>query len=570
MAATEPSKSKISWNLIVALSIFAFSLAFRLVGLGWGLKNDLHNASYHPDEPVIFANSRAIEPGAGQFAPSQPIPFFYSYGTLYLTLLRVASDVVTTYTGAPKSTVIGDPQRTDWDWISRCHLAGRVLSCLAGAGTALLVCLTMFRCSGLIAGAGAGLFIAIAPAHVVHSRFQTVDVLATFFLAASLYVSTKIAYRQERESLLRLSVTAGVLAGLSAGTKYTGILAVLGLLAALMVTRERRFWIPALAGLAAALLTFAITTPGVFLQPQSFLSDFTYEVQHTSTGHGLVFTGTGNGFVYTFTNLLFGIGPLLVLLGLAGLAYAAFKRHKWAAVALAFFVPYYLLIGRSEVKFVRYSFPLYVGIAAGFGYLVQASHKRGGWTRVGVGAGILALGGVPFGGFASAATLTNSMLSEDPRDQAARYLKTVNLPVGLVSSPWYWSPPLFPDSADPLFLRTPLRLALAAAAKPPVVVAMDAAGNIPSWNMELLEQQKPPLISFSSFEYFPIARLQGRNDLGPQQAEVTSDSQFIARLQKDYSLDRVLGAHLVGGNHPEMLPEDLFYTDPVIYVWKRR
>jgi hypothetical protein len=573
----KPAK-RISTGAIIAVALFLFALLFRLVGIGWGLKNDLHNASYHPDEPIIFANSRAIEPALGQFVPPVEIPRFYSYGTLYLTALRVASDIATTYGGPPKSTrLTKDPRNTDFDWISRCHLAGRILSCFAGAGTTWIVCLLMLRRVGEIAGVAAGALVAIAPAFVLHSRFQTVDVTATFFLAVSLFYSCEIGFPSVRRngkpvSVVRLALLSGMFAGLSAGTKYTGIIALAGLVVALAVAERKKAVVPIVLGAVAGFACFVVTTPGIALQTHEFMEDFAYEMRHTSTGHGLAFKGTGNGYLYTLSNLFLGIGPIPVLAGLFGLGYAAFKRHRWSWVLLAFSLPYLVVISRSEVRFVRYSFPLYVGVAAGFGYAMQVCHRRGGWSKLGVGLGILGMGGVPFGGLTSAAKVTASMTGEDPRDAAARYLQTQQGPVGLANAPWFWTPPLFPDADDSAMIPLGIKLVLARLySRPAIGLVVEDKGNVaPGWNPQLFARANPPLVTFSSFEYFPILRLEGRKDLGEQQPELESAMAFLDQLNKNYQIDRQFGLPTFGGSNPDFAPEDLLYTEPVIYVWKKK
>jgi hypothetical protein len=570
-----------SRGTMIALAVFVLALAFRFLGLGWGLKNDLHNASFHPDEPIIFANSRAIEPGLGRLVPLRETPRFYSYGTLYLVVLRIASDVATTYGGEPKSLHVSmDPTLVDWDWVSRCHYAGRIISSLAGAGTVWIICLLMLRRVGEVAGGFAGVLAAIAPAHVLHSRFQTVDVTATFFLAVSLFYSCEIGFGVVRKkngrpvSVTKLALLSGVFAGLSAGTKYTGILALIGLLVAITVAERKRSIIPAVIAAAAGLAVFVLTTPGILLQTQAFIDDFAFEMSHTSTGHGLAFTGTGNGFLYTLTNLFLGIGPVPVLIGFVGLGYAAFRKHRWSWVLIAFSVPYFILISRSQVRFVRYSFPLYVGVAAGFGYAMQVCHRQGGWSRAGVGLGLLGMGGVPFGGLASATAVTASMMGEDPRDEAARYLKPMAGPVGLAHSPWFWTASVFPDAADSGMTPLKIKLILAKTqSKPPIALAVVQDGGMPvapGWDMDLLQRIKPPLVSFSSFEYFPILRLKGNKDLGEQQPEEDSAQAFLKALEQGYTIDRQFGSPTFGGSSPEYAPEDLFYTEPVIYVWKKK
>ena len=41
-------------RILFCIAIFIIAFGLRLAGIGWGLKNDLHNQSYHPDEPLIF------------------------------------------------------------------------------------------------------------------------------------------------------------------------------------------------------------------------------------------------------------------------------------------------------------------------------------------------------------------------------------------------------------------------------------------------------------------------------------------------------------------------------------
>ncbi len=562
-------------------AVFLFAFLIRLPGIGWGLKNDLHNASYHPDEPVIFGFSRGIVPGQGRFTPGS-----YNYGTLYLTLLRIASDVTTTYSGGPKVQGEGwswsNPDRTDWEWVSRCHMAGRILSALAGAGTALAVFYIGRRSFGNAAGGLAGAVIAVAPGFVLHSRFQTVDALATFLLACSLYFAVRIAsppnpseienQKSKIENVLRDSLWCGFFAGLSAGTKYTGILALFALAAALLLTRPKGFGKALGAGLLAAALAFVLATPGVLLDTQQFVRDFTYEMHHTSTGHGLVFEGTPNGFVYNIGNLFLGIDPLLVLLGLAGLVYAAYKRRPWAVVMLAFWLPYYVLTGRAEVKFLRYSFPLYIGIAAGTGYAMVAAHRRGGWVRLGVGIGILGLGGLGGGGLASTVATSVNMMGEDPRDAAARYLRSTGGRVGLVNGPWFWSPPLYPDSAAPLSVRPAVRLRqMEAQAAPPIDVVANPDGSVTPWDPRLVADLHPDRIAFSSFEFMPVFRLRGSKGLDPSvQPDVDRSTQFLDLLDKSYLLDRQFGSPRRSLIPEWMMPEDLLYSEPLLWVWKRK
>lgn len=575
-------------RIAIAAGIFLVALLIRMMGIGWGLKNDLHNQSYHPDEPIIFANSQNIEPTQFKFTPG-----FYNYGTLYLTILRVATDMTTAYTGAPDLK----NDQSFWDWMSRADMAGRFISAIAGALTAVIVFFLAYRFLGALGGLASALVIVIAPAHVMHSRFQTVDVLAVMFLAASALFALKLLPKRtdptdptdptdQTKAIdpAKLVILSGVFAGLSAGTKYTGILALLTLFAAIFfVTKDRTKMLTQMAiGLGSALLAFLIVTPGAILDNAAFMRDFVYEMNHTATGHGLVFTDTSSGFIYHIGNLLLGIGLLLTIMGLGGLIWAAVKKNPWAIALLVFFVAYYVLIGRAEVKFIRYTFPLYLGIAVGFGYLLAEAQKMK-WKHAVNALGIMAIGGIGGGGLMGAFSVTAWMANTDPRDQAAEWIKKQPdaTTVGYVSDPWFWSVPMFKDSTIPRMPMGPDYLRLTSELRSPFLARMELMGrtttpkpvfafdpgpppNYPNFNMKLLSELKPEYIAFTTFESGYLERLRNANDLDAgTKAQVDDYNRFTEQLQKDYAPVQTFGQYVP-------LIEDFTYVQPEVLVWKRK
>ena len=589
---SEPSRKQI---VSVAAAIFFFALVLRLIGIGWGLKNDLHNQSYHPDEPVVFAYSQAIEPTKLQFTPG-----FYNYGTLYLTMLRITGDMTAAYTGGPEKS-----DDSYWSFVSRVHLAGRVLSALAGAATALMLFFIGLRLFGLFGGIASGLLIAVSSGHVVHSRFQTVDIIATIFLAVSaLYALKLLDDHGEAKLYTKAAVLTGVFAGLSAGTKYTGILALLTVFVAVEALRRKRNWTTAEAqkldgaAVASSLLVFLLTTPGVMLDTEKFMRDFKYEMTHTATGHGLVFAGSAPGFIYHLGNLFSGIGILLTAFGIAGLVWAAVRRNWWAIALLAFFVPYYVLIGRAEVKFLRYTFPLYVGIAAGFGYAISESQKNERWKKTAIVFGIFAIGGVDTGGLMGSAKATGWMAAEDPRDSAARsFEKGMPVTVGYAKDPWTWSVPLFKDSTLPRMPMGPsylthvngllqsgapqgwetlfrARMALMAFAEHPTprlyytpsqyTAVGDGEFHYKDFDERLITDLKPDYITLTSLEVGPLERLRNTKvEAEDVRNAVEQYSKFHDALEKDYAPVATFGAVA-----PSV--EDMQYVQPEVLVWKRK
>ncbi len=558
------------WGL--PLIIFTIAIALRLMGIGWGLPNSKHQQSYHPDEPVVWAYSQGIQPAKLKFTPG-----FYNYGTLYLTTLKIASDVVAGYSGGGL-----DHQNPDkaWEFIGKAHLAGRIISALAGAGTALIVFLMLRRFSTDFGAFCGGLLIAFAPANVVHSRFQTVDILAAFLIAVSAFFALKLIPQDgvtEKRSDLKLALLSGLFAGLSAGTKYTGILCLLTLFVVIFGTRGKAGLRLALSGLGVAILAFVITTPGILLESKIFLDGFLYETAHVKTGHGLIFEGTSNGFLYHFANLMLGVGLILSLLGLAGLFRAGFKKHWWAIGLLAFFIPYYILIAGAEVKFIRYTFPLFIGLGVGFGWLMGRARELGGkWHSI-VGFGLLGLGGLMGGGLQSAVKFTAWMASLDPRDAAGEYLRGKSGSVGLVADPWFYTPAIHPRLGRRLvYLAGMHQVGIGgfgtfardvAEMSDPAVVRYTPTEGIDSrldWDDRLLTEAKPDFVVYSSFESEGLDRIAQLKDASPV-GKATADRAraFMKKLNEDYDFDRQFGPI-------EDYIHDLMYVQPRVMVWKRK
>ncbi|HVT12372.1 MAG TPA: glycosyltransferase family 39 protein [Fimbriimonadaceae bacterium] len=556
-------------STLIPLGLFLASFLLRLIGIGWGLPNDLHNQSYHPDETINYGVSQAIDVSKGQLVPN---PHFYNYGTAYFVAENVAGKIVDAYGGGPS----GQSAKDLWQSVGRTILAGRVVSALAGAGAVVVLWLILRRITTQFGALFGCLLVAVAPGFVVHSRFESVDVFATFWLALSALFALRIlgarpdsmAEADRREpSDMRDALLAGAFAGISTGTKYTGVLVLLVLWIALGMTRRPKWWIAGLAGSAMAFVCFVATTPGFLFDSANFWTDFSSEMHHAATGHGMVFIGTSSGFLYHIVNLIVGVGGLLSLAGFLGLAYAAFRKHPWAIALLAFALVYYFVIGRAEVKFLRYTFPLLLPLAAGFGYAMGTARRRGGWGHLLVAGGFFAIAGIDFGGFAGAIKYSLFMSGEDPRDEAARYLMDVakDGTVGFVKAPWFWSAPLIPDAGLNRGQLRQIYREMDQSEHPKVVQFRPPDGSMPiDWDPRLVTETKPDYIVFSSFEANDEDRLKDASGLdAATQADVDRYKAFIPELQKAYILKNVFG-----GQVPEI--HDLMYIRPTLWVWKRK
>lgn len=565
--------------VLIPLGLFLGSLLLRLLGIGWGLPNGLHNQSYHPDEDVNFLSyAQGVDIAHGQFLPGH-----YNYGTAYFIAFNLTQDMMTAYGGGPQTTDGSTKQaqlKALGQYIGRCELGGRVLNALAGAGTVAVVWLILRRITtrfGALFGSG---LVAVAPGFLVHSRFETVDVFATFWLALSACFALRILgvmpgsigeldAREPRD--MKDALLAGLFAGIAAGTKYTGVLVILVLWVTLGMTRRPRWWVAALAGTALSFVAFCLTTPGFLFDSANFWRDFDFELIHTKTGHGLIFIGTQSGYLYHLVNLAVGIGILATVAGLIGLGFGAFRKHSWAIALLVFTVVYYVAIAGAEVKFLRYTFPLLVPLAVGYGYAMGSAFRLRTRPSLGLAAiGVFALTGTPFGDFGGligGLKYTQFMTWTDPRDEVAEYLtqSAPNASVGFVDDPWFYSPALIPDAGLNRGQLKTIYEEVAASEHPKVVRYVPAEGfdRRVDWDVRLLTEIKPDYVVFSSFEYDDVNRLSQLAGLEPGvQSIVDNYKAFMPELQKRY---RCLPQF--GGGTPPI--HDLMYIRPTLWVWKR-
>ncbi len=447
---------------VVLAVILLTAAALRLYGLDWdGFQH------HHPDERYITWVATTIEfpslgttdwsalwrPETSTFDPfhwptqassegivvlqGQPRDFAYGHVPLYLAVIatRVAEQVgpaLVPWLPAGWSLtrdILNGAGRIEFH-----HLAavGRALTALVDVGTVFFVFLLGRRLFSPAVGLLAAALLALTVLHVQLAHFFTSDPFMTFFVVAALYFMVAAQTNRgtgqdvERRTLLYLGL-AGAATGLAVGSKFSAILLILPLMWVAVAVSRRWRWRAFFMPLVVAAVAFTIGNPFALLdwtcpppEGASFLSRSCY-LQNVMTQNAMVrgqtdlaFTRQYDGtlpYLYFVEMLLrWGMGPVLGVLGFAGLLWAIWQvvhslrdtpgwrsalvrlQRQPLVTLLLWTLPYFILTGSFYVKFLRYMQPIVPFLLLfGAAMIWQWRSKRGRLTVAGLslGAGLL-------------------------------------------------------------------------------------------------------------------------------------------------------------------------------------
>jgi hypothetical protein len=447
------------WTLAVPLALGAF---LRLWGLRWGLPDETHLFSYHPDE---YHSLRA----AIALATGDLNPHFFNYGSLYLYLVAVACLWHETVLGGPdliSALVRGnraDLEMADWT------LDARLVVVVCALITVWVAWLIGRRLAGTAGGLLAGLAMAALPLHVLHSHYATVDVPQALFMALCLYLSLT-AFDDPRP---RRYLWAGIAAGLAASVKYNGAVVLVAPLTVLLLT-----WRSGSSGLrpakallllgVGALASFALTSPYVFLAWPEAWRDISFELQHMRAGESPIKELYPNGW-------LFHWHPSLVLGAIALWASARQDRRNLAPLGV-FGLVWFAMIGAAGVRYARYEMALEPLTAVFVAMAIVRLWRKPTRSLSRLGAGALSL-------WCVAALLTSvqrdyTMATVDPRAEMLAKLETVRSesePLGVVWEPWFNLPAVDYNNGGSVLRSNPIYARFNRPAVDYTVTGVDAA-----------------------------------------------------------------------------------------------
>ena len=359
-----------SGSLIIAsvLSIIILvALSLRLFGIDWDQRG-----LFHPDERAILASVSDIQiPSIGEVgdlldpAKSPLNPGWFAYGSFPIYLLKTVQIAASPF--------------TDWD-IWQLRFPGRAISALADTSTVAVVFFIGLLWFGRRVAILASALTGLAVLHIQQAHFFVVDPLLTLLVVATVFFLVRIAHTASRKD----SVLAGLVLGLAMATKISVAPIGIAVIAAYFIyaisspgdvlkttksvnaARRGRAIVGLIFTTTIATTVFVVAQPYALIDWNTFFAsiseqsemvrgirDYPYTRQYIDT----------TPYWYHIKQLAtFGLGPvtgILAWLGLLGATwFTAVHKRKTDLVIMAWVLPYLLLTGWFDVKFLRYLLPI--------------------------------------------------------------------------------------------------------------------------------------------------------------------------------------------------------------------
>jgi 4-amino-4-deoxy-L-arabinose transferase-like glycosyltransferase len=359
------------YHVLALLAMTAVAAMLRLWAVGWGLPY-----VDHPDEPEVARPIfRMVQHGTWN-------PYFFDYPSLYIYALRLVFDACWRYEHAIGAyvTLTQVPPKYSLTPMSiyltapGFFLWGRFLTALVGTLTVLFVGVIGWRWWNAWVGLAAAAVLAVLPFHVRHSQFITVDVATAFTALLALGAVLRVL----RHARLRDYALAGCAAGVAASTKYNagavGIVLILPHIFHWGRGSVRQCWRLPWAGLWAA-LGFVLFTPYAVLAPDELQQGLRVQYRDYATGrHGDALGRWPIGsYLHFFWTL--GLGPLVALAALVGIAVILLRRDRAGLVVLAFVALHVGLLLNWPQHFWRNLMPVIppLALCAGIGIVTAAA-----------------------------------------------------------------------------------------------------------------------------------------------------------------------------------------------------
>ena len=352
-------------NLALGI-ILVLALLLRVVGTDWD-----QGGLYHPDERDFLGRAERLdfsqlgEPGLLS-VESRLNPKWFNYGSLPLYALSGLRALASPFT------------ETDWN-VFDLRFPGRNLAALSDTITVLFVFLLASRLIGdRRAGLIAALLAALAVIHIQNAHYTAVDAPMTMFIVATIYFSTRLVQEKRQADAL----LSGLMLGLAISTKVTaapvalavGTAHLLIMIGPGIVDRGTSKVRPedvklalrylVLAG-ATAVVALLVTQPYMIIDWDTYFGNIYQQSEMVRRVVDFPFTRQyvdTPSYLYQIRQLsTWGLGISLGIAVWIGLLWAIgrtlIKRDLAFVVVLSFLIPYLVVNGQFDVKFLRYMLP---------------------------------------------------------------------------------------------------------------------------------------------------------------------------------------------------------------------
>lgn len=356
---------------IALILLLCTSLGLRLYGLHWDSGNLIH-----PDERAIVwenTDGGSGKRGVSEIGMPDSISEFFSvesplnthwfpYGSFPIYLLKVVS-------------LAPNPFFDSYS-LSDYAVLGRGINAFVDTASILLVFLIGSRLYNRRVGLLAAAFTTFAVLHIQYSHFYTSDILLTFFALLTIYL---LAGAMRKPGWVT-SAFAGIALGLGLATKVSVAPIFVSVFAAYffsVVSFENRkaavdsSRVPLavmcfLITLAVSGAAFVVAQPYAIIDFRTFLGDFREQSEMVRRIRDYPYTrqyeGTTPYWYHISQFAIWSVGPLLGIMSWLGLIFSGvlgiLMKNKSDILVLAWVLPYFLIIGQFDVKFLRYMLPV--------------------------------------------------------------------------------------------------------------------------------------------------------------------------------------------------------------------
>lgn len=345
-------------------TVLLLALGLRLFGLQWD--QGLH---LHPDERMLIMVANRIH-----FFNNLD-PNFFSYGSLPIYFLKGITQLLDFFLSA---------NIANYD---RMLYLGRSLSVFADMVVVLLIfkiSYNLFRSTKI--ALVSSLFYSISFFPIQNSHFFIADTFLNLFITLLMYFLIRYYHSKKNGSI----VIMGIIAASALATKITAVIFLP--IVALVIILTRKNALPIMKHLLLFLAVFVlflfVFMPYAFLSSNKFIQDISLQMKMNSNPYVFPYTlqyvGTLPYFYYLKNIFLWGLGPIISMLGMVGVigvirgirAIGGIREKRLIIFFLLFYTSYFIILGQTAVKFMRYMLPMYpfFAILAGYGlYKVQGS-----------------------------------------------------------------------------------------------------------------------------------------------------------------------------------------------------